>query len=62
MYEQNINAGREDKHHSVNVTEFALSAIAFARSIQLRFGQNLEIRAGIHSGQVITGVVGDTKP
>ena len=60
--ERDVAADREDNHHSVNVTDFALSAISFASTVQLRFGHYLGLKIGIHSGPVITGVVGDTKP
>lgn len=49
-------------HHSVRVTDFACNALKFAESYRLRFGNNLGVKIGIHTGQVIAGVVGETKP
>jgi class 3 adenylate cyclase len=34
----------------------------FVKSMYLKNGKNLEINIGIHSGSVISGVIGDTKP
>ena len=34
----------------------------YVKKIYLKNGKNLEVKVGIHTGQVISGVVGDTKP
>ena len=34
----------------------------YAKNVFLKNGKNISIRIGIHTGQVISGVIGDTKP
>lgn len=49
-------------HHSVRVIEFACKVQAFMQSINLKDGRKGSISIGIHSGEVMCGIVGDTKP
>ena len=51
-----------NKHHSVRVTDFALEIVNFCKQVFLKSGQHLEIRVGIHTGVVVSVVVGDIKP
>ena len=60
--ERDIESRLLGSHHSVRVTDFACNVLAFASSYRLRFGNHLSLRIGIHTGQVIAGVVGETKP
>ena len=60
--ERDIDTRLLGSHHSVRVTDFACSAFNFAKTQTLRFGKNLAIKVGIHTGNVIAGVVGETKP
>lgn len=46
----------------MRVTDFALEVIQYAKGIQLKNGKQLEVSVGVHTGPVISGVVGDTKP
>lgn len=34
----------------------------YVKSIFLRNGEYIEVRVGIHSGQITSGVIGETKP
>ena len=60
--ERDIDTRLLSNHHSVRVTDFACNALSFANSQTLRFGRKLGIKIGIHTGTVIAGVVGETKP
>jgi len=60
--ERKIESRLLNRHHSVRVTDFGLEAANYAKSVYLKNGKHLEVRIGIHTGAVISGVVGDTKP
>lgn len=60
--EKKIDARLLNKHHSVRVTDFAMEISNYVRNTYLKSGLNLEVRIGIHTGSVISGVVGETKP
>ena len=60
--EREMDMGLFESHHSVRVADFALSAVQFARTFALRYGNTLQVKVGLHTGAVISGVVGDTKP
>ena len=62
LCERDIDTRLLSSHHSVRVTDFALNALNVANSQHLRFGRKLGIKVGIHTGNVIAGVVGETKP
>ena len=49
-------------HHTVRVCEFACSAISFINSITLKDGKKANIKVGIHTGEAVVGILGDTKP
>lgn len=51
-----------NKHHSVRVTDFALEILNYTKQVFLKSGQHLEVRVGIHTGFVVSVVVGDMKP
>mmetsp|Transcript_20117 Transcript_20117/g.19081 ORF Transcript_20117/g.19081 Transcript_20117/m.19081 type:complete len:146 (-) Transcript_20117:1871-2308(-) len=50
------------KHHCERVTNFAFDIQGFIHSQGLRNKSQLEVKIGIHTGNVIAGVVGDNKP
>jgi class 3 adenylate cyclase len=60
--EKKIEARLLNRHHSVRATDFGMEIMNFVKSMYLKNGKNLEINIGIHSGSVISGVIGDTKP
>ena len=49
-------------HHTVRVTDFACSVLQYVSTQTLRNGMKLQVKVGIHTGEVIAGVVGETKP
>ena len=49
-------------HHSVRVTDFACSVQSYVQTQTLRNQKKLGVKIGIHTGEVIAGVVGETKP
>jgi class 3 adenylate cyclase len=49
-------------HHSVRVSDFACSVLSFVNSITLKDGAKANIRVGIHTGDAVLGILGDTKP
>jgi class 3 adenylate cyclase len=60
--EKKIDARLLNRHHSVRVTDFAMEIANFVKTYYLKNGKHLEVKIGIHTGSVISGVVGDTKP
>ena len=60
--EKKIDARLLNRHHSVRVTDFAVEVASFVKDLYLKNGKHLEVRIGIHTGPVISGVVGETKP
>jgi hypothetical protein len=60
--EKKIEARLLNRHHSVRVTDFAMEIANFVKTMYLKNGKQLEVNIGIHSGPVISGVVGETKP
>jgi len=60
--ENKIDSRLLNRHHSVRVTDFALDCQNYLKSVYLKNGKNLDVRIGVHSGPVISGVVGETKP
>lgn len=60
--ERDIDIRLLGSHHSVRVTDFATAALSYSQSYGLRNGKKLQIKIGIHTGEVIAGVVGETKP
>jgi class 3 adenylate cyclase len=42
--------------------DYAFEMLGVANSIKLKTGEKLKVKIGIHSGEVVTGVVGETKP
>lgn len=42
--------------------DYAFEMLGVANSIKLKTGQKLKVKIGIHSGEVVAGVVGETKP
>jgi class 3 adenylate cyclase len=51
-----------NKHHSVRVADFAINILNFIKRQTLKDGQRVKVKIGIHSGKVISGVVGENKP
>ena len=60
--EKIIDARLLNRHHSVRVTDFALEIQKYVKMIFLKSGKAIEVKIGIHTGKVISGVVGETKP
>jgi class 3 adenylate cyclase len=48
----------EQPDHAVAVADMALGMIEAVRRIGMRFGETLEVRIGIHSGDVVAGIIG----
>ncbi len=48
--------------HATRVARMALEMIAEVESFTTEIGENLQLRIGIHSGPVVAGVIGTTKP
>ena len=49
-------------HQSVRVTDFAFEALAVVEKKIMKDGTRAAVKIGIHSGEVVSGVVGETKP
>jgi class 3 adenylate cyclase len=48
----------ERPDHAVAVAEMALAMLDEVRRIGTQFGENLELRIGVHSGEVVAGIIG----
>jgi adenylate cyclase len=48
----------EQPDHALAVADMALGMIEAVRQIGAQFGENLEARIGIHSGEVVAGIIG----
>jgi hypothetical protein len=46
----------------VRVTDFSFEALAVTEKKILKDGSRAAVKIGIHSGEVVSGVVGETKP
>ncbi len=42
--------------------DYAFEMLGVANSIKLKSGSKLKVKIGIHTGEVVKGVVGETKP
>lgn len=62
ILETQIDQKLLSNHHSVRVTDFAFEARAVAEKKPLKNGNKCGLKIGIHTGDVISGVVGETKP
>jgi len=62
FFESQIDQRLLSNHHSVRCTDFAFEAVAVADKKMLKSGQKCTLKIGIHTGEVISGVVGETKP
>ena len=51
-----------NKHHTVRVTDYAMELLRVIKTIDLKNGKCVQVKIGVHTGKVISGVVGDTKP
>ena len=60
--EKKIDSRLLNRHHSVRVTDFAMEVMNYVRNVYLNSGKSLEVKIGIHTGTVISGVIGETKP
>ena len=59
--EKKIDARLLNRHHSVRVTDFAMEIINYVKTVYLKNGQTLDVKIGIHTGPVISAVVGEHK-
>jgi class 3 adenylate cyclase len=48
----------EQPDHALAVADMALGMIEAVRQIGAQFGEKLEVRIGIHSGEVVAGIIG----
>jgi hypothetical protein len=62
IVESKIDSRLLGNHFSVRVVDYAFEMLGVANSIKLKTGGKLKVKIGIHTGDVVTGVVGETKP
>ena len=60
--ERDIDSRLLSSHHSVRVVDFASVVQSYVSTVQLKNGDKLSVKIGIHTGECISGVVGETKP
>lgn len=51
-----------NKHHSVRVTDFATDILNSIKNIYLKNSINLSVSIGIHTGPVVSAIIGEVKP
>lgn len=51
-----------NKHHSVRVTDFATDILNSIKNIYLKNSTNLSVSIGIHTGPVVSAIIGEVKP
>jgi adenylate cyclase len=49
---------QQDPYHAIAVSQMALGMLEIVHEAGARFGENLEVRIGIHSGEVVAGLIG----
>ncbi|GLI67673.1 hypothetical protein VaNZ11_011834, partial [Volvox africanus] len=60
---KSVISGTEDPLHAVRTLEFAKAMIRVSREVHMpHTGEPVQLRVGLHSGPVTSGVVGDTMP
>ena len=62
IIENKIDQRLLGNHCSVRAVDYAFEMQNFVNSITLKTGQKMKVKIGIHTGEVISGVVGETKP
>ena len=60
--EKKIDQRLLNRHHSVRVADFSMNILNFIAKQKLKDGSSVKVKIGIHSGKVISGVVGENKP
>ncbi|GIL66146.1 hypothetical protein Vafri_19742, partial [Volvox africanus] len=60
---KSVISGTEDPLHAVRTLEFAKAMLRVSREVHMpHTGEPVQLRVGLHSGPVTSGVVGDTMP
>ena len=60
--EREVDTKLLGSHHSVRVTDLAFRVHGYASTIPLKNGKKLKVKIAIHIGEVVGGVIGETKP
>jgi len=60
--ESKMNAKLLNKHHAVRVADFASEILKHFATFKLKNRKPLQLKVGIHTGPVISGVIGEKKP
>ena len=60
--EKNYNKNRSIKHHTIRIVNLAFEIVEYVKKRTLKNGDPLLVKIGIHTGRVISGVVGQHKP
>lgn len=62
IIENKIDQRLLGNHCAVRAVDYAFQMQHFVNSITLKTGQKMRVKIGVHTGDVISGVVGETKP
>ena len=60
--EKNYNKNRAIKHHTVRILNMGFEILDYVKKRTLKNGNPLQVKIGVHTGPVISGVVGQHKP
>lgn len=60
--EKNYKKNQSIKHHTVRIVNFAFEVLDYVKKRNLKNGAPIRVKIGVHTGRVISGVVGQHKP
>jgi len=60
--EKNYKKNHSIKHHTIRILNFAFETLEYIKKRNLKNGEPMRVKIGIHTGRVISGVVGQHKP
>jgi class 3 adenylate cyclase len=59
--ERKIDTRFLNRHHSVRVADFAIEITNFIKTVNV-MGMPIQMNIGVHTGPIISGIMGETKP
>lgn len=60
--DKKIDSSQLNKHHSVRIIDYALEILNYCKNVFLKNGTFLQVKIGVHTGTVVSVLVGDIKP
>lgn len=60
--DKKIDTNHLNKHHSVRIIDFALEIQNYVKNVYFKNGKVLTVKMGIHTGNIVSVLIGDIKP